>query len=215
MTSRSRDALRHRAAAASVILRCERSEPRRTTARTPRPHPSRAASRPPQDDGSEVSTIILAARLSARAMPSHALKSPPPDIARSQNGVVRTPTPVVHAKLKPQNAGGSICKRHFGNDEWKKRDERTKKSEAERRQRLSRLLPRHSGPGRAPNARRTSIGVPPRFSPQGVFHRKGLSTKPGFLGRGGQWSVLCAGVTRPACPEVQRAPRTPVIVPRD
>jgi hypothetical protein len=71
------------------------------------------------------------------------------------------------------------------------------------------------GPSRASHARRTSIGVPPRFSSRGVFHRKGLSTKPGFLGRGGQWSVLCAGVTRPACPEVQRAPRTPVIVPRD
>src|SRR5580692_12857382 len=35
----------------SVTLRCERSEPRRATARAPRPYPSRAASRPPQDDG--------------------------------------------------------------------------------------------------------------------------------------------------------------------
>src|ERR1700753_591434 len=33
----------------SVTLRCERSEPRRATARAV--HPSRAASRPPQDDG--------------------------------------------------------------------------------------------------------------------------------------------------------------------
>jgi hypothetical protein len=73
MTSRSRDTLRHRAAAASVILRCERSEPRRTTARTPRPHPSRAASRPPQDDGLQVNTFILAMRLRIRAMPSHSL----------------------------------------------------------------------------------------------------------------------------------------------
>ena len=34
----------------SVTLRCERSEPRRATAQAV--HPSRAASRPPQDDGS-------------------------------------------------------------------------------------------------------------------------------------------------------------------
>src|ERR1700731_5256086 len=33
----------------SVTLRCERSEPRRATARAV--HPSRAATRPPQDDG--------------------------------------------------------------------------------------------------------------------------------------------------------------------
>ncbi len=35
----------------SVTLRCERSEPRRATAPAPQPHPSRAAARPPQDDG--------------------------------------------------------------------------------------------------------------------------------------------------------------------
>src|SRR5271163_1595631 len=35
----------------SVTLRSERSEPRRATAPAPRPHPSRAASRPPQGDG--------------------------------------------------------------------------------------------------------------------------------------------------------------------
>src|SRR5579862_4050953 len=35
----------------TVTLRCERSEPRRATASAPRPYPSRAASRPPQDDG--------------------------------------------------------------------------------------------------------------------------------------------------------------------
>ncbi len=44
----------------------------------------------------------------------------------------------------------------------------------------------------------TSIGVPPRFSSQGVFHRKGLSTRPSFLGRGGKvWPLRRAGVTRP------------------
>ncbi len=42
----------------SVILRrsAQSDEPRRTTATAPRPHPSRAATRPPQDDGKEAST---------------------------------------------------------------------------------------------------------------------------------------------------------------
>ncbi len=35
----------------TVTLRCERSEPRRATAEAFGPYPSRAASRPPQDDG--------------------------------------------------------------------------------------------------------------------------------------------------------------------
>jgi hypothetical protein len=59
----------------SVILRCEPTgparsgrpddrlrEPRRTTDPAPRPHPSRAAARPPQDDGSLTSFIMLAAQ---------------------------------------------------------------------------------------------------------------------------------------------------------
>src|ERR1700751_2106505 len=48
-----------------------------------------------------------------------------------------------------------------------------------------RILPGLTDPAAPGSARRTSIGVPPRFSPQGVFHRKGLSLRPGFLGRGG------------------------------
>jgi hypothetical protein len=58
-----------------------------------------------------------------------------------------------------------------------------KKSEAKRRQTQgSSAVP--YGHGRASNVRRTSIGVPPRFSSQGVFHRKGLSLRPCFLGPG-------------------------------
>jgi hypothetical protein len=61
----------------------------------------------------------------------------------------------------------------------------------------------------------TSIGVPPRLSSQGVFHRKGLSTR-----------LLLPGTWRPglACPSsgrypllpvpVQRGHRAPVVVPR-
>src|SRR6201987_1482104 len=70
------------------------------------------------------------------------------------------------------------------------------------------------GRGRAWVARRTSIGVPPRLSSQGVFHRKGLSTR-----------LLLPGTWRPglACPSggrypllpvpVQRGHRAPVVVP--
>ena len=43
----------------SVTLRCERSEPRRAAAPTPRPSPSRAAARPPQDDGERTSSSLL------------------------------------------------------------------------------------------------------------------------------------------------------------
>jgi hypothetical protein len=44
-------------------------------------------------------------------------------------------------------------------------------------------------------ARRTSIGVPPRFSSQGVFHRKGLSTR-----------LMLPGTRRKSCgPSVGRA----------
>jgi hypothetical protein len=57
-------------------------------------------------------------------------------------------------------------------------------SEAKRRQTQgSSAVP--YGHGRASSVRRTTVGVPPRFSPQGVFHLKGLSLRPGFLGRGG------------------------------
>ena len=60
-----------------------------------------------------------------------------------------------------------------------------------------------------------SIGVPPRFSPQGVFHRKGLSLRPGFLGRGGTRFAYPfeRALPTPACPSPVKAPRAPVIVP--
>src|SRR5689334_12115153 len=93
----------------------------------------------------------------------------------------------------------------------KGKNERTKEKVGGETPTDARLFCRGSGHGRAWIARRTSIGVPPRFSPQGVFHRKGRSLRPGFLGRGlSVERVLPA----PACPTVQRAPRAPVVVPR-
>jgi hypothetical protein len=61
------------------------------------------------------------------------------------------------------------------------------------------------GHGRTSNVRRTSIGVPPRLSSQGVFHRKGLSTR-----------LLLPGTWRPglACPSSGRYPPLPVPVQR-
>jgi hypothetical protein len=128
-----------------------------------------------------MSVIVLAARLSARAMARHC-----------RSLVTTGLDPVVHADVTQANAGGSIRKRSFGmdcriksgNDERKER-----KSKAKRRQTQWGLC-RAAGPGRAPIGVRTSVGVPPRFSPQGVFHRKELSLRPGFLGRGEQvWPV--------------------------
>jgi hypothetical protein len=92
--------------------------------------------------------------------------------SRSQNGVLRTPVPVVHAEFEQANARWeALCKRSFGmdcriksgNDEWNER-ERTKEkiSEAKRRQtqlvfsRALRARPRLDR--QAP-----SIGVPPRL----------------------------------------------------
>jgi hypothetical protein len=45
-----------------LILRCERSEPRRMPASAPRPHPSRAASRPPQDEVQSSLTCLAGPR---------------------------------------------------------------------------------------------------------------------------------------------------------
>jgi len=77
-------------------------------------------------------------RLRIRAMPRHAhatLSIVTTGHSRSQNGVLRTPMPVVHAEFEQANARWkALCKRSFsmdcriksGNDEWNER-ERTKK----------------------------------------------------------------------------------------
>src|SRR5262249_17289298 len=66
----------------------------------------------------------------------------------------------------------------------------------------ARLFCRGIGHGRAPRRRGAHLSAFHRGSPpQGVFHRKGLSLRPGFLGRGG---------TRFAYPLSGRYPPRPV-----
>src|SRR5215472_802514 len=92
------------------------------------------------------------------------------------------------------NAGGSIRGAPLGTDDEGNERARTKgKRFGGETPTDARLFCRaEDGHGRAWIARRTSIGVPPRFSPQGVFHRKGRSLRPGFLGRGGD--TFCASL---------------------
>ena len=119
--------------------------------------------------------------------------------------------PVVHAEATRPNAGGSACASEAS--AWiagsspamtKERTEERKRFGGETPT-DARLFCRAFGHGRASSVRRTTVGVPPRFSSQGVFHRKGLSLRPGFLGRGG---------TRFACPLSGCYPPLPVPVQR-
>src|SRR5690349_4467227 len=127
--------------------------------------PSRAASRPPQGDGSEISNFVLAARFSARAIPRHSREPSPPNSTRCSV-----------AKLQQANAGGSVCKRGFGTDDGKKErkernNERKIGGETPTDARSSSAAP--CGCGRCPGGGSTTIGVPPRFSSRGVFHLLG------------------------------------------
>jgi hypothetical protein len=63
----------------------------------------------------------------------------------------------------------------------KERKKKYRRGNADRRNAYSAVPDGH---GRASNVRRTTVGVPPRFSSQRVFHRKGLSLRPCFLGPG-------------------------------
>ena len=58
-----------------------------------------------------------------------------------------------------------------------------KEGEAERRQTLIRIL-RILRCGARPFGARSSDGVPPRLSPEGIIPSQRLSFRPGFLGRG-------------------------------
>jgi hypothetical protein len=109
-------------------------------------------------------------RLRIRAMPRHGhatLSLVTTGHSRSQNGVLRTPLPVVHAELQQANAGGSIRTRRFamdcrvkpGNDGRKER-KKNRKRNADRRNGSS---PCQTSTAAPPYGGRTSIGVPPRL----------------------------------------------------
>jgi hypothetical protein len=119
---------------------------------------------------------------------------------------------VLRAKRQQANAGGSIGKRRFARM-TKEKNERTKEKYRRRNaDRRKALLPWHRPRPRPCAERRTSIGVPPRFSSQGIFHRKGLSLRPGFLGRGGIRFAHPLSGRYPPLPvpksSVQHAPRS-------
>src|ERR1700731_4497881 len=69
--------------------------------------------------------------------------------------------------------------------------------------------PPHLAMRHAPCRARSSVGVPPRLSPQGVFHPKGSA-----LGQA-SWDAVCAGVTRLRLSQSREAPPAPVIMPGD
>ena len=142
-------------------------------------------------------------RLSIRAMKRYGhgtLRLVTTGHSRSQNGVQRTPCRWSMLTCRRQTLGGKrlICftaawmpgafklktaLRAFCPGMTKERT-KEKISEAKRRQTQGFFCRALRTRPRLEIARRTSIGVPPRFSPQGVFHRKGLSLGPCFLGPG-------------------------------
>src|SRR6516164_6165734 len=75
------------------------------------------------------------------------------------------------------------------------------------------ILPWLTATAAPASGRRTSIGVPPRFSSQGVFHRKGLSTR---LSLPGTWRPVWLSVERalpaPTCPSPANFHRGLVVV---
>src|SRR6516164_6942704 len=94
----------------------------------------------------------------------------------------------------------------------KKRTKEIRRRNADRRN--GHILPWLTATAAPANGRRTSIGVPPRFWSQGVFHRKGLSTR---LLLPGTWrDTFCASFKRalpaPACPSPANFHRGLVVV---
>ena len=133
-------------------------------------------------------------------MPSHSQRLSPPGF-----------DPVVHAeeqqakrrwKRRASVSSAWIAGSSPGNDE-RERTKEIRRRNADRRNEYSAVA---NGHGRARSARRTSIGVPPRFSSQGVFHRKGLSTR---LSLPGTWRPVWLSVERalpaPTCPSPANA----------
>ena len=104
---------------------------------------------------------------------------------------------------------------HFVPSGLRKNERKTKsrKRNADRRNWYSAVA---YGDGRAWIARRTPIGVTPRCSSQGVFHRKG--TQPQARLPGTRRDTFCVSFERAlpalaACPSPAKAPRAPIVVP--
>ena len=210
----SRPAIAGRGTARSAVggaraeTRCKSSTYCSTSCHTPPPPPYarsrelRAVPLPPFHGGGRVSSFsrrAFAPEL-CHATVTALSDSSPPDF-----------DPVVHAEATRPNAGGSACASEAS--AWiagsspamtKERTEERKRFGGETPT-DARLFCRAFVHGRASSVRRTTVGVPPRFSSQGVFHHKGLSLRPGFLGRGG---------TRFACPLSGCYPPLPVPVQR-
>src|SRR5262245_56804376 len=155
---------------------------------------------PPPFARGRMSFSVLAARLWARAMSNSASGEWNPFVIRQ--------SPCTKQAAR-QSAGGGACL-------WVFAKPRTKKIRRRNADRRKALLPCRRARPRLKSVRRTSIGVPPRFPSQGVFHRKGLSTR--LLLPGTRRDTFCASFERalptPACPSPANFHRAPVVVPR-
>ena len=123
--------------------------------------------------------------------------------SRSQNGVLRTPMPVVHADVPQANARwkalfqrdfGMDCRIRSGNDEREERKKKYRRRNADRRKALLPCLTGTAAPG-APGAHLSAFHRGSR--PKESFIARDSAPGFYFLGRGGQgWPVRRAGVTR-------------------
>ena len=87
------------------------------------------------------------------------------------------------------------------------RRKKKKSKEAERRQ--TRAFRRILRCGARSFGARSFDGVPPRFSPKGVFHPKDSASGQA------SWDLVCTGVTRLRLSQSREAPPAPVIMPED
>jgi len=134
-------------------------EPRRTTAPAPRPSPSRAASRPPQDDGKHARLLLLRARF-----------SPEPSDLPFQNPPLTNAGPFLFFPLQRAQK------------EAERRQTRVSSPhQPVRRVPLSLVPPPFAG--EAFEGARSPVGVPPRLSPRGLTSPQ-AQLRPCFLGRG-------------------------------
>jgi len=160
--------------------------------------------------------LVLAARLRIRAMPRHAhatLSIVTTGHSRSQNGVLRTPMPVVHAEFEQANARWkALCKRSFGmartNGKERKRFGGETPTDARLFYRAARARPRLDRQAHI-YRRSTAVLVPRSLSSQGTQHQAFTS-----------WDVAARvglsverALPAPTCPSPANK-RAPVVVPR-